>query len=107
MGKAYTCLPVITEAAYLLRRYPQFRDDLIRSVLVGEFSLLPIDGDEFATILQTFSTYDDQDIDFTDATLLHLANREKINVVFTLDRRHFNLLRKSDGSSLRLMPDEL
>lgn len=35
-GKAYTCWPVITEAAYLLRKHPQQRNDLLQSVLAGD-----------------------------------------------------------------------
>jgi len=107
MGKAYTCLPAVTEAAYLLRRYPEFRDDLIRSILSGEFSLLPFEMKEFSSVLDIFSTYDDQEIDFTDAVLLCLANREEIDVVFTLDRRHFSVFRKSNGRHLRLLPETL
>jgi len=107
MGKAYTCLPALTEATYLLRRYPEFRDDLIRSVLNGEFSLLPFAMEELSDVLDVFATYDDQEVDFADAVLLALANREEIDVVFTLDRRHFNVFRKSNGHSLRLLPERL
>ncbi len=107
MGKAYTCLPAVTEAAYLLRRYPEFRDDLIRSVLSGEFTLLPFTMDEFSAVLDIFTTYADQQIDFADAVLLALANREEIDVVFTLDRRHFSLFRKFNGQPLRLLPELL
>ena len=107
MGKAYTCLPAVTEATYLLRRYPKFRDDLIRSVLSGEFSLLPFEAEELPAVLDIFATYDDQDVDFADAVLLFLADREEIGVVFTLDRRHFSVFRKSNGRALRLLPESI
>lgn len=35
-GKAYTCWPVITETAYMLRKRPTQRDDLLRSVIAGD-----------------------------------------------------------------------
>ncbi len=107
MGKAYTCLPAVTEASYLLRRYPKFRKDLIQSVMSGEFSLLSVEADELSAVLDVFAIYHDQDVDFADAVLLYLANREAIDVVFTLDRRHFSLFRKDNGQPLRLLPEVL
>ena len=78
LGKAYTCWPVITVAAYLLRRYRQLRDALFESVSAGEFQLLQIDGNELTAIHGILSTYNDQNIDLADATLVQLADREQI-----------------------------
>lgn len=104
MGKAYTCLPAVTEAAYLLRRYPEFRDDLLQSILHGEFQLLPFESHEVGAVLDIFRTYDDQQIDLADAVLLYLSAREDIGVIFTLDVRHFSVFRKPAGRSLRIIP---
>lgn len=104
LGKTYTCLPAVTEAAYLLRRFPEFRDDLLRSVLQGEFLLLPFESHEMGAVLDIFRTYDDQQVDLTDAVLLYLSARESIEVVFTLDVRHFSVFRKPAGRALRILP---
>jgi predicted nucleic acid-binding protein len=40
----------------------------------------------------------------TDAALVHLANRERVKAVFTLDRRHFNVYRRADGTAFQLLP---
>jgi predicted nucleic acid-binding protein len=77
-------------------------------VIEGEFVLLPFESSEPTAVLDAFSAYhDDQQVDFADAVLLALAEREQIEVVFTLDRRHFGLFRKRSGSALRLLPESL
>ena len=105
LGKTYTCWPVLTEAAYLLRNYPKQRNLLIDAVRADEFSLLPLGSDDLPGIQQIFSQYHDQQVDLADAALVHLANREDINTVFTLDRRHFSVYRLANGNSFRLLPE--
>jgi predicted nucleic acid-binding protein len=104
VGKAYTCWPVITEAAYLLRQHPTKRNSLLESVEACEFQLLSLHGSDLASLRAIFADYHDQQIDLADAALLHLANREGMENVFTVDRRHFNLFRKMNGKPLRLIP---
>jgi len=56
---------------------------------------------EIATIL---AKYKGLRVQVADASLVHLANREGIEVIFTLDRRDFSVLRLSRGRKLRLLP---
>ena len=48
--------------------------------------------------------YRDLPMDFADATLVHIANREKIGRIFTLDRRDFSVYRLSEGRSFDTVP---
>ena len=105
VGKAFTCWPVITEAAYLLRRYPDKRDSLLESVEAGEFQLVSLHGSDLPALREIFAKYHDQQIDLADAALLFLADREGLEDVFTVDRRHFSLFRKQNGKSLHLIPN--
>ena len=105
VGKAYTCWPVLTEAAYRLRRYPTERAKLFQAVRDGLYVLLPLGVNDIADIEAVFQTYYDQDVDLADACLVHLANREKIQRVFTLDRRHFSVYRMADGQPFQLLPN--
>lgn len=107
VGKAYTCWSVLTEAVYMLRHQPKQRDDLIQSVINGDLVLLSLDEIDLSDIRQSMQTYSDQQIDLADACLLHLANREKIGAVFTLDRRHFSIFRTKSGQALNLLPATL
>jgi uncharacterized protein len=105
VGKAFTCWPVLTEAAYLLRRYPKKQDSLFESIEAGEFQLLPLDLEDLPALRETITRFADQGIDLADAALVHLADRENINDVFTVDRRHFSILRKRNGQPLQLLPE--
>jgi predicted nucleic acid-binding protein len=105
VGKAYTCWPVITEAIYMLRHRPVQRDDLIQSIINGDLILLSLRERDLDEVRQVLRTYRDQQIDLADACLLHLANREGISAVFTLDRRHFSVFRTQSAQSLRLLPE--
>jgi predicted nucleic acid-binding protein len=107
VSKAYTCWPVLTEAVYMLRHKPAQRDDLFQSVINGDLVLLPLGEDDLIEVRQCLRTYSDQQIDLADACLLHLANREKISTVFTLDRRHFSVFRTKSGQALNLLPVQL
>jgi hypothetical protein len=43
-------------------------------------------------------------IQLADASLVHLANREGIESIFTLNWRDFGVLRLAHGKKLRLIP---
>jgi predicted nucleic acid-binding protein len=105
-GKAYTCWPVITEAAYLLRKYARQRDDLLRSIVDRDVLILRLRERDVEPVVDIFTKYQDQDIDFADACLVHLADRESIDTVLTLDRRHFSVLRRLNGDVLNILPEE-
>ena len=103
-GKAYTCWPVITQAAYMLRKHRKHRDDLLGAIVAGDLVIQRLRELDMAPVQEVFSKYHDQEIDLADACLLHLADREDIDSILTLDRRHFSVLRRLDGSVLHLLP---
>lgn len=101
----YTCWPVLTEACYLLRKFPKAVAALLDEVADGDLIALPLESDDVAGVRQTFDTYHDQQVDLADACLVHLANREGIEQVFTLDRRHFSVFQTPDGKVLNILPE--
>lgn len=104
VGKAFTCWPVITEASYLLRKYPEQQGLLFSAVYDGEFVLLPLNAEDLPAVQGVFSKYHDQEVDLADAALVHLADREDISTVFTTDRRHFSVYRRLNGKPFRILP---
>ena len=103
-GPLLTCWPVITEAAWLLRAYPQAIGRLLSSLNGRPFELVPLDQADLSGIGAILAKYKGLGIQLADASLVHLANREGIEIMFTLDRRDFSVLRLARGKKLRLIP---
>jgi len=101
-----TCWPVVTEAAWMLRHNPLLTRRLLRSVADGNLEVLEIDGGESSEIESLFARYADLSPQLADAALLHLAQRDGLDTVFTLDRRDFSVFRLRANKRLRLLPEE-
>ncbi|GAC1468759.1 MAG: PIN domain-containing protein [Isosphaeraceae bacterium] len=101
----FTCWPVITEAAWLLRKQHRPMERIAAASAAGLFDFLPMDGESLAEIAVIMRRYEDANIQFADAALAHLAEREKIRTVFTIDRRDFSIIRLPRNRTLRLIPD--
>ena len=99
-----TCWPVMTEAAWLLRRHPAAIARLMTAFETGVFELAPLDASDIPSIAAILSKYRTLGVQLADAALLHLANRESIDTVFTLDHRDFEVFRLKGGKRLRLVP---
>jgi len=99
-----TCWPVITEAAWLLRAYPQAIRKLLSSFDGRPFELVPLGETDLPGIAAILAKYESLGIQVADASLVHLANREGLETIFTLDRRDFGVLRLARGRKLRLLP---
>lgn len=100
----YSCWPVITEAAYLLGRFPKSVSKLLGYCDGSLIELLPLDGSDIVPIDSILMGYADQKFDLADAALMHLANREGIETVFTLDQRHFSVYRNQERRPLHILP---
>lgn len=99
-----TSWPVITEAAWLLRREPHLVTQLLRSQDGGGIRVVEL-GPECLSWVATFlERYADLPADLADATLVYLAEREKVNTIFTLDRKDFSVYRLSGNRRLELVP---
>ena len=108
LGKAFTCWPVLTEAAYLMRARLGLSDPapLLDLILNDELAVLPVDRRDVTAVQDVFRRFNDQQVDLADAMLLALAEREDISTVFTTDRRDFRIFRRLDGTPFRLLPDD-
>jgi hypothetical protein len=61
--------------------------------------------DDLAVMARLVSKYGDLPLGGTDASVAALADRLETDLIVTLDRRHFGVLRTPDGQPYRLLPD--
>jgi predicted nucleic acid-binding protein len=97
---------VIAELDYIvLTRHGQRAEQAILAELAaGAWDLAAVSADHLRAALRIVKRYADQPIGVTDASLLVLAEERGRAAIATLDRRHFQLLRFSDGSAPALLP---
>ena len=92
-GPLVSCWPVMTEAAWLLRKTPRAVQQLLNSIDSGFLELLPLAGAEAAAIATLMRKYEDMRPQLADAALVYLAGRERIKTIFTLDQHDFSVYR--------------
>jgi predicted nucleic acid-binding protein len=103
-GPLFSCWPVITEAAWLLRRHPAAVRQLLGSIASGFLELLPLQSTEAAEIGNVMEKYKSIRPQLADAALVHLANRDDIDTIFTLDRRDFSVYRPAKNRPFHIIP---
>jgi uncharacterized protein len=103
-GHLFSCWPVITEAAWLLRRHAEAVKRLLRSISEGFLELLPIQTAEAAEIGKLMEKYRNIRPQLADAALAYLAERDGLDVIFTLDRRDFSVYQAGRRGAFRIIP---
>jgi predicted nucleic acid-binding protein len=74
---------------------------LLRS---GAITVLPIDDVDLPEVEALMKRYADRPMDFADATPVHLARRERLNTVFTVDHDDFDTYRIDGRKRFRIIP---
>lgn len=100
-----TCLPVITEAAWLLKENPAKVHKLLQECHGGILQIQTIESDVMPWIIEFMQQYKSLDVQFADACLTYLAEVNGIDTVFTLDRRDFSVIRLQGNRALQLLPE--
>ena len=104
-GPLFSCWPVITEAAWLLRKWPRAVQQLLHSIDGELLELLPLTGREGNEVSALMRRYEEIGPQLADASLIYLANREQIDTIFTLDRRDFSIYRSGRRRPFRILPE--
>jgi uncharacterized protein len=103
-GPLFSCWPVITETAWLLRRHPGIVRQLLDSISAGFLELLPVQSAEAAEIGKLIEKYRNIRPQLADAALVYLAERDGFDVIFTLDRRDFSVYQAGRKRAFRIIP---
>ena len=68
-------------------------------------TVLPITDDDLPAIEDLMDRYQGCPMDFADATLVHLARREALTTIFTIDHDDFEIYRIEGKRRFRIVPD--
>jgi predicted nucleic acid-binding protein len=103
---ALTSEAVLTEVFHLVKRSRTEMETVWKFLAPGAVVLATIDNSELPLVHALMSRYRDRPMDFADATLVYLAERESLSVVFTIDRSDFETYRIAGKHRFRILPVE-
>lgn len=95
---------VLTELFHLLGDNPREVELAWAFIRSGAATVLPISDRDLPDLEMLMRKYRDRRMDFVDATLVHLAQRESLSSVFTVDHDDFEAYRIGGRKRLRILP---
>jgi uncharacterized protein len=97
---------VVTEVSYLLgdRIGPHAEVAFARSLADGELVAEPVLDSDWGRIWELVAQYVDLPLGIVDASVIALAERRGLEVIATLDQRHFRAVRPKHADSFTLVP---
>ncbi|MEH2173526.1 type II toxin-antitoxin system VapC family toxin [Nostoc sp.] len=97
---------VLPEVCYLIssRLGHQVMRHFLIELAGSDIRLESIYFEDLERINEILEQYADSQLDFTDATIIALAERENINRILTLDRRDFGFVRPRHSDYFELLP---
>jgi predicted nucleic acid-binding protein len=99
-----TVWPAVTEAMHLLTRSWQCQRGLWSQVETRALSIAPLDAADAPRMRELMEKYRDLPMDFADAALVRVAERDDLPRIFTLDRRHFSVYRPGRRRRFAVLP---
>jgi hypothetical protein len=94
---------VVTELFHLLE--PRHDRTVVWRFLQSDaVTILPIADGDLPELEELMFQYRDRPMDFADATLVHLAQREGLSTVFTIDHNDFETYRIGGRRPFRIVP---
>ena len=103
-GPVVSTEAVLTEATHLVRRTPRGIATCLQFFLDGGAVLVPASSSALARCRVLVEKYSDQPMDYADATLVALAEELDTNLVFTTDRRDFEVYRLAGSRAFEIVP---
>jgi len=96
--------PAVVETMYLLSFSWQAQDALWEMLANGAIGIARLDETDLSRMRELMKTYRDLPMDFADAALVRVAERDGISDIFTLDRRDFLTYRIHQRRRFSLVP---
>lgn len=95
---------MLTELFHVADRSRLEKEKLWGFVRSGAVVLGAIENAELPSLHALMFRYADLPMDFADATLVYLANRESLNTILTVDQAHFVTYRLEGNKSFHVLP---
>jgi len=95
---------VLTETFHLIGTNPHHVERAWRFVRSGALTVHPILDSDFPALHSMMVQYSDRPMDFADATLVHLAGRERISLILTIDHDDFETYRLPGRKKFTILP---
>ncbi len=103
--RVVSCLPVLTEAAYLVRAARRDAPgSFVRDIVASVIELEHVSASDLTRVAELLDQYADLRLDFTDAVLIAVAERLAVTEIATLDRRDFSVVRPRHVDAFTLLP---
>lgn len=99
-----TTAAVLAELFHLLGDNPNDLEAAWKLLRSGAIVVLPITDTDSADLERLMKQYADRPMDFADATLVHLAEKEKLSVILTIDHNDFETYRIKGKRKFSIVP---
>jgi predicted nucleic acid-binding protein len=97
--------PVLIELFYLVGKYVGYSAAVKALQETRQYYRIePLSSDDMTAMEAIMTRYASAEFDYTDAALMALAERLKIEHIYTFDRRDFMIFRPRHCSALSLLP---
>ena len=99
-----TSAAVLAELFHLLGPNPRDTGNAWGFLRSGAVVLLPVTDEDMPDLERLMKRYADRPMDFADATLVRLAERESLSTIFTVDHDDFDTYRIKGRTRFRVVP---
>ncbi len=96
---------VLTELFHLVGDNAREKRAAWKFVRSGAVTISPISDADFPELDSLMDRYRDRPMDFADATLVHIAERESLQLILTIDHDDFETYRIHGRRRFRIVPE--
>ena len=99
-----TTSAVLAETFYFALKHGGLRQPTWDFIRLGSISISPISDADLPALDTLMARYADRPMDFADATLVHVAERENLRTILTIDHADFETYRIGRNAKFRILP---
>ena len=103
-SEALRAVNLLTETFYFALKGSGLVERTWEFIRTGGISIAPITNEELPALDTLMLRYADRPMDFADATLVHIAEREGLNTILTIDHDDFETYRIGRDAKFRILP---